>query len=85
MQRIIERNYCLSLILQRKERYRGPFYKVMFTESVDLYHLTNVFLHLFIVHHNYTGIRGFIFVLSIRIGFNCFICIFSILRISQRD
>ena len=45
MQRIIERNYCLSLILQRKERYRGPFYKVMFTESVDLYHLTNVFLH----------------------------------------
>lgn len=46
MQRIIERNYCLSLILQRKERYRGPFYKVMFTESVDLYHLTNVFLHL---------------------------------------
>ena len=89
MQRIMERNYCLSLILQTKERYRGPFkliYKVMFTENVDLYHLTNVFLHLlFIVHYNYTGIRGFIPVLSIRIGFNCFICLFSILRIFQLD
>lgn len=43
-----------------------------FTEGLHL---------LFIVHYNYTGIRGFIAVLSIRIGFNCFISLFPILRI----
>ena len=42
-----------------------------FTEGLHL---------LFIVHYNYTGIRGFIAVLSIRIGFNCFISLFPILR-----
>ena len=69
-----------------KREIQRTIYKVMFTENVDLYHLTNVFLHLlFIVHHNYTGIRGFIPVLSIRIGFSFFICLFSILRISRLD
>ena len=69
-----------------KREIQRTIYKVMFTENVDLYYLTSVFLHLlFIVHYNYTGIRGFIPVLSIRIGFNCFICLFSILRISQLD
>ena len=65
-----------------KREIQRTTYKVMFTENVDLYHLTNVFLHLlFIVHYNYTGIRGFIPVLSIRTGLNCFICLFPILRI----
>ena len=35
-----------------KREIQRTIYKVMFTENVDSYHLTNVFLHLlFIVHH----------------------------------